>query len=105
YCQWACPYAAPQFDAVSGVMTKCDLCYDTIEQGKPPACVAACQMRVIAFGDIEELREKYGAADAVYPLPQYSLTEPSVVFTPHRDSEKAETASAAIANQEEIESA
>jgi len=33
YCEWACPYAAPQFDAAAGVMTKCDLCRDRREEG------------------------------------------------------------------------
>ncbi len=28
YCEWACPYSAPQFNAATGHMSKCDLCYD-----------------------------------------------------------------------------
>jgi len=72
YCEMACPFGAPQFDAAKGVMSKCDFCQHTadsgsrFENGKPssgqlsanhgpqhvgrpsrvanrgPACVAAC---------------------------------------------------------------
>jgi anaerobic dimethyl sulfoxide reductase subunit B (iron-sulfur subunit) len=102
YCEWACPYGALQFDEESGVMTKCDFCYDDLDQGKPPACVAACQMRVLEFGDLQDLRSKYSPFGNVYPLPEISLTEPSSTFTPHRDSQRTMTEPAMIGNQEEI---
>lgn len=102
YCEWACPYGAPQFNPASGVMTKCNLCYDYLDAGKPPACVSACQMRVLEFGDLDELRAKYGALNDVFPLPDPSLTQPAVVFTPHRDVVYAETGAARISNGEEI---
>ena len=47
YCQWACPYGAPQFDAARGKMTKCTFCEDLLAQKQSPACVAACVMRVV----------------------------------------------------------
>ena len=28
YCEWACPYGAPQYEVHKGVMTKCDFCRD-----------------------------------------------------------------------------
>ena len=33
-------------------MTKCDFCLDNLEQGLPPACVAACPMRVLDYGEM-----------------------------------------------------
>ena len=30
YCEMACPYKAPRFDSVQGVMTKCNFCYDLL---------------------------------------------------------------------------
>ncbi len=102
YCEWACPYRAVQFDEAAGVMTKCNLCYDYLDTGKSPACVSACQMRVLDFGDIGELRARYGNLDDVYPLPERALTEPSIVFRPHRDTIRMNRESAHIGNREEI---
>jgi anaerobic dimethyl sulfoxide reductase subunit B len=102
YCEWACPYGAPQFDETVGVMTKCNFCYDNIDAGKAPACVSACQMRVLEFGDINDLRARHGDLDAVFPLPDAALTEPSIVFTPHPDTVQATYQTAGIGNREEL---
>lgn len=65
YCEWACPYAAPQYDTETGKMSKCDFCVDYIDQGLAPACVSSCQMRALDFGEVSELRAKYGDVGAV----------------------------------------
>lgn len=87
YCEWACPYGAPQFDSDEGTMQKCDFCADEIDAGRQPYCVAACVMRALDFGDIEELRAKYGEVVAVEPLPPADLTKPAFVMTPHRQAQ------------------
>ena len=102
YCEWACPYGALQFDEESGVMTKCDFCYDYLAEGKPPACVSACQMRVLAFGEIEELKTRYGTPPELFPLPGNALTEPSNPVIPHKDSHQSKTDPAYRGNREEI---
>ncbi len=102
YCAWACPYGAPQYDAPAGKMTKCTFCYDYIDQGKPPACVAACPMRVLDFGEITALVAKYGPVTGVFPLPDASLTEPALVIRPHKDARRAYSEAAQIANREEV---
>jgi anaerobic dimethyl sulfoxide reductase subunit B (iron-sulfur subunit) len=101
YCEWACPYGAPQFDEARGVMTKCDLCADEIERGRPPACVQACPMRVLEFGEIDELRARHGELARVEPLPDESLTEPAVALAPHPDCGRAET-HVHVGNREEV---
>ncbi|MCJ7702103.1 MAG: dimethylsulfoxide reductase subunit B [Anaerolineales bacterium] len=102
YCEMACPYKAPQFDPAQGLMTKCDFCSDLIDEGKSPACVTACQMRVLHFGDIDELRVEHGRVADVYPLPDPRLTKPALVLTPHPDAARGVGRGAKIGNQEEI---
>lgn len=86
YCEWNCPYGAPQYSDVIGKMTKCDTCLDLREQGEQPACVTACIMRAIDFGPIDELRKKYGNVSDVKGLPSSSITKPNIVINPHKDA-------------------
>ena len=99
YCAWACPYGAPQFNPATGVMGKCDLCADYVDQGKNPGCVDACPMRALDFGQYDELVAKYGDSDQVHPLPAPSITQPSIVLRAHQ---RAGDAHAAVANVEEL---
>ena len=102
YCEWACPYGAPQYDQASGVMTKCDFCLDYIDEGKAPACVAACPLRVLEFGELEELVAKHGDQSHIYPLPSPSVTKPAMVLKPHKDAKRAENEDADVVNKEEV---
>lgn len=102
YCEMACPYRAPQFDPRRGVMTKCDLCIDLLDAGKSPACVSACQMRVLHFGELDELRIQFGEVDDIYPLPDPDLTQPALVMTPHPEAVRTTQSGARIGNREEI---
>jgi DMSO reductase anchor subunit len=108
YCVWACPYGAPQYNAEAGYITKCNFCFDNLEQGLPPACVAACPMRVLDYG---ESATEHTAADRVvlweappeehpYPLPNYSHTQPRVAIKPHAAMNVTEKKF--VANLEEI---
>ncbi len=98
YCTWACPYGAPQYDEQAGHTSKCNFCSDRIDAGRPPACVAACPLRALDFGDREELQARYGKLQPVYPLPDATLTRPSFVMTPHREA----TGAGCVSNWEEI---
>lgn len=77
----ACPYGAPVVDEATGLLKKCDGCCARIAEGKLPICVEACPVRAIECGDLEELRAKYGDLSAIAPLPDPTLTMPSVVIT------------------------
>lgn len=101
-CEQACPYAAPQFNEDLGVMSKCDMCEDLLAQGLNPACVDSCPQRALAVGDLEELRAKYGAVDAIEPLPKASYTLPSVVITPHPKAQWPGEGTGKIMNPSEV---
>lgn len=102
YCEWACPYSAPQYNAELGKMTKCDFCNDYLSEKKPPACVAACPNRALDFGEYEDLISKYGEAQIVAPFPDKAITEPNIVFSPHRSARSIGTRLGMIRNPDEI---
>ena len=99
YCSWVCPYGAPQYDSQKGVMGKCDLCADYIDQGKNPSCVDACPMRALDFGEYAELLKKYGESEHIYPLPDKSITDPSLCIRAHPKADKPKPE---VSNIEEV---
>ncbi len=97
-CQDACPWDSPQYynanldayppgDPRRPPMTKCDLCYDRIRDGLKPACVAACPLRALDAGPLEELKARYPGwtdhlpdfPDGRLPGPEFD-TKPSIIF-------------------------
>ncbi len=102
YCEWVCPYGAPQFDEKAGVMTKCNMCVDYVDQGRNPSCVDACPMRAMDFGDYDELVRKYGDKGDIYPLPNRHHTNPSILVNPHRSASSVELEKPGIGNLEEV---
>ncbi len=83
YCAWACPYDAPQYNAAAGYMGKCTFCADELDAGKLPTCVAACPLRVLEFGKLEDLQARYGDTRLGYPFAEANLTSPAMLVTPH----------------------
>jgi len=81
-CTHVCPYEAPVL--IDKKSTKCNFCLDLLQEGKNPACVDACLMRVLKYGPLEELQQKYGTVAEVKGIPAASVTTPSLVITPHK---------------------
>ena len=67
-CANVCPYDVPQYNPETEKMVKCDACAYLRAKGMNPACVDACPNRALDFGDLDELKAKYGA-DLVSALP------------------------------------
>lgn len=59
FCIAICPFGViePSYDGRQVV--KCDLCFERLEAGQEPACVASCPMRALRFVEAEQyVREK-----------------------------------------------
>jgi anaerobic dimethyl sulfoxide reductase subunit B (iron-sulfur subunit) len=108
YCAWACPYGVPQYDNQRGVMTKCDFCYDSLDAGLSPSCVAACPLRVLDYSTTERLEItetgqnlwQLPASQHPYPLPVNSRTEPHLAIKLHAGMDNRLYRE--VSNQEEI---
>jgi len=89
-CYAACPYGAPVFptDRKGEKAQKCDLCIDRLESGERPICAAACPLRALDFGPLDELKKKYGGRSDLEDLPKSDTTRPAVIFKPHAPKRK-----------------
>ncbi|OED42986.1 dimethylsulfoxide reductase, chain B [Endozoicomonas sp. (ex Bugula neritina AB1)] len=102
YCEMACPYGAPQYDAEKKHMTKCDGCFDRVTVGKSPICIESCPLRALDFGPIDELRAKYGDRADIAPLPDPKLTEPSLIVSTGRNARLTGDTKGQILNPTEL---
>lgn len=66
YCTWNCSYGVPQYNADRGVVGKCDMCHNRLDDGAAPACVNACPEGAIQIEivNIAEWRKDYLSANA-----------------------------------------
>jgi len=66
-----------------GVVEKCNFCDERLAVGKPPACVEACKVGGLAFGDLEdpnsEVRKLLTTHFSIRRKPELG-TDPSVYY-------------------------
>ncbi len=83
YCVKACPYGVPTYIESLQRTHKCDGCLALRNAGEQPACVSACPMRALEFGDFEELKKKHpDAVRDIALLPDSSETQPCTLIDP-----------------------
>ena len=113
-CSWACPYGAREFDAQVGVMKKCTLCIDRIEnQNIPeaerlPACVQTCPASARHFGDFNDPTSNVSilsAARGGYDLMPEMATKPVNKYLPPRRQRSPAERGEAPAALESVEGA
>ncbi|WP_444460205.1 4Fe-4S dicluster domain-containing protein [Rhodobacter capsulatus] len=96
-CAWACPYGARELDPVAGVMRKCTLCANRIDdparpaEDRIPACVRACPTGARHFGDPADAESPLGRLVAdrggFAPMPEFG-TKPSSRYLPPRPKDQ-----------------
>jgi Fe-S-cluster-containing dehydrogenase component len=59
-CIESCPYGVMQFDELSKVARKCDLCAERLDKSLKPACVTVCPSHCIYFGDRKNIMLRSG---------------------------------------------
>jgi formate dehydrogenase iron-sulfur subunit len=69
FCMISCPFDVPkfEFDSPNPRIRKCDMCFDRLEQGEEPACVANCPTGALTFGRRADLLEE--ARQRIYTEP------------------------------------
>lgn len=83
-CALSCPYHVPQYIESEAIVKKCDSCKPYRDRGENPVCVDACNMRALDFGDVDELKKKYGddAVKDLPVLPSSHITKPTTQIKP-----------------------
>ena len=83
-CVKSCPYGIPKYLEEKNITGKCDTCIAIRKEGGQPQCVAACPMRALDFGTVEEIMERHPGAVAIDTMPfmPESDTRPMTLITP-----------------------
>ncbi|TAL30371.1 MAG: formate dehydrogenase [Spirochaetes bacterium] len=50
-----CPYEVPRRNETTGVINKCDMCFERVETGLLPMCVKTCPTGAMNFGDRQKM--------------------------------------------------
>lgn len=89
YCTMACPYEVPKYHHRKGIVRKCDLCRQRLQDDEAPACVQACPneaIRVVVvsreeiLSQADDARLVPGAVDSefTHPTTQYRASDVAV---------------------------
>lgn len=83
YCMAACPYGVRYINPQTGIAEKCYWCHHRVDAGLEPACVAACPMSALIFGDLNDPDSEIAKAvaeNAVQVIKPEMGTEPHAFY-------------------------
>lgn len=80
YCTLTCPYEVPQFNERLGIVRKCDMCSDRLQEGEAPACVQACPNEAISI-EVVDQQDMIGRAESGAMVPGAASSALSVPTT------------------------
>jgi Fe-S-cluster-containing dehydrogenase component/DMSO reductase anchor subunit len=82
YCTLACPYDVPKYHSGKGIVRKCDMCSDRLDDGEAPACVQACPHEAIAIQivETEQVIEDAEISHFLPAAPDPQMTLPTTTF-------------------------
>jgi len=78
-CIMACPYNVPEFNPNYKKVEKCHMCYERIDKGDKPACVAGCPMDAIDVIDLNSTSE-FGLDKEYVGFPDSTITNSTTRF-------------------------
>ena len=102
-CVTACPFSSPHIALdkqepakreswqIDHPMQKCNYCWERVNDGERPVCVAACPVHALDYGDMEELRWRHPEAvqlnkeDFPYAFSNDTDTKPSFLIKKRKD--------------------
>ena len=87
YCTLMCPYDVPKYNPARGIVRKCDMCRQRLDDGEAPACVQACPNQAIRIELVSrEAILKQALTDMLVPTaPDSRLTLPATRFVSGRE--------------------
>ena len=80
-CNRSCPFEAPILLPTTGKAIKCDLCFERLEEGESPYCIAACPVGALKLSAAPE-REDPFLLKTLPGLPRIQVTRPAARYYP-----------------------
>jgi formate dehydrogenase iron-sulfur subunit len=87
YCTLMCPYDVPKYNPSRGIVRKCDMCRQRLDDGEAPACVQACPNQAIRIELVsrEKVIQRALAESFLPTAPDSRITLPTTRFISGRE--------------------